>query len=391
MPTIDRYTSVIKSFFVALFFASIYPGGLVLASLACLTFYWTKKWLTLRATAIPSKLNYALARAAHASMLASVVIAAAITKTIHAAWPFTFGRRHAGTGEVVTVVPTAMLTSSATSILMPPPPTATSMKALLTNLLAFFTVHVEDWHEPAVQRSVVLLGWLTLTLAAATVVVLFGAGVYRAFMRLFTGAYVKPADTFDTSRTSNQRYRSLKCQHFIPCDSVASTMATHLEPPRPPAWFRAEPAVLARLTGGATGGGGRSSVGDDTLGGLPLAQRRKLLHIVAVFDPQETDAVGGVQRKGRDATKEAEEDEDENKDEDGLEEKTAEKWTTDPGKAGSAVVSARRMRAAFQATFFATLVVAFALAVRELEAVGFEFGLSSDALQRVFHGSVAGA
>jgi len=84
----ERYTSMTKTFFLAVFYAAIYPPGLFIAAFCFLYCYWVSKYLLLRVWKKPPQYDAKLAHHATAHILLSLVCHLLVTANWYYSWPF---------------------------------------------------------------------------------------------------------------------------------------------------------------------------------------------------------------------------------------------------------------------------------------------------------------
>ena len=86
----ERYTDILKTFFVALFYATMLPTGFIVTCLCMFTIYWLDKWLLLRRWRVPPAMDEKLARLAHRFFVIGIYTHVWTSFFFFANWPFDY-------------------------------------------------------------------------------------------------------------------------------------------------------------------------------------------------------------------------------------------------------------------------------------------------------------
>ena len=86
----ERYTDILKTFFVALFYATMLPTGFIVTCLCMFTIYWLDKWLLLRRWRVPPAMDEKLARLAHRFFVLGIYTHVWTSFFFFANWPFDY-------------------------------------------------------------------------------------------------------------------------------------------------------------------------------------------------------------------------------------------------------------------------------------------------------------
>jgi hypothetical protein len=86
----ERYTDILKTFFVALFYATMLPTGFIVTCLCMFTIYWLDKWLLLRRWRVPPAMDEKLARLAHRFFVIGNYTHVWTSFFFFANWPFDY-------------------------------------------------------------------------------------------------------------------------------------------------------------------------------------------------------------------------------------------------------------------------------------------------------------
>ncbi|CAM9129404.1 unnamed protein product [Chrysoparadoxa australica] len=84
----ERYTAMIKTVYLAIFFAAVVPTGLFITALALLVTFCTDKYLLLRQWAQGPMLDDRLARRVPSQLMFAIMVHVVLTSYMYYAWPF---------------------------------------------------------------------------------------------------------------------------------------------------------------------------------------------------------------------------------------------------------------------------------------------------------------
>jgi len=165
----ERYTSYTKTFFVAVFYAALYPGGMFVAAI-CFTYgYWVDKYLLLRVWKKPPHYDAQLASQARGHIMFSVLVHLLVTANWYYGWPF----------DNVISTPDGLGHMNKASITPGDPST----------WYKFFYMTPQTWQNESQQFLVLIYGHGSLILLILLTIFYFAEGVWDAFMSLWYGDY----------------------------------------------------------------------------------------------------------------------------------------------------------------------------------------------------------
>lgn len=84
----ERYTSMSKTLFVALFYAALYPPGMFIAAFTYLFTFWIDKLCLLRVWRAPPLYDAQVAKKSRGYLMLSVLAHLLVTANWYAGWPF---------------------------------------------------------------------------------------------------------------------------------------------------------------------------------------------------------------------------------------------------------------------------------------------------------------
>jgi len=182
----ERYTSMSKTVFVALFYAAVYPPGMFIAALCFVYTYIVDKYCLLRVWRQAPQVDASVAKRSRAFILFAALAHVMVTANWYASWAFD------GAMETTVDAPAPRLNAK------PKPPQLAYIpvdKAPTAvggdGWLRLLQPQAEDWMPQEQQQLVAVYGLAAAVLLAAFVVAVFGKTVVGAVKRLFYG--MKPS------------------------------------------------------------------------------------------------------------------------------------------------------------------------------------------------------
>jgi len=208
----ERYSNMVKTLFVSLFFLAINPGGLFISAFAFAVNYWVDKYCLLRLWKKKPRYDGSLTEIAHEYIGIAFLICALATLSLYENWPF---------DDLCTTDQTVSLAVAVASNITNPVIFSNCRENIHTYLL-----HLRQGQPPktSAQGSVVFLHRiLCLVMLAVFFVFYFGFHMYDLFRRLFVGY------TYERTEEQQTKYSNVKkIQAYVPQILDGAQLMPHL-------------------------------------------------------------------------------------------------------------------------------------------------------------------
>jgi len=170
----ERYTSMSKTFFVALFYAALYPSGMFIAAFCFLYTYWVDKFLLLRVWKKPPQYDAQLADQARAQIMFSILVHMFVTANWYYGWPFDNTTKGPDGNYILVNKHTIDYTSS---------------KTFMETWWRYVYVTPQPWHGTTQKYLVAVYGKASLVLLVGLTLFYFWKNVVDFLHGLFWGDY----------------------------------------------------------------------------------------------------------------------------------------------------------------------------------------------------------